>query len=274
MPEDGNIFIDDDYESLEPHVFSHVSGDEGLKDIFRNGWDFYSTIAIKTEKLNQYSPDKKADNYLRKLAPKLRNKAKAYALGIPYGQSAFALGKLINVSTKEAIKLVDAYLTGFPELKKWMEDSVRYVKEHGYIKTQVGRIRHLPKVKEIYDALGDALLDWNLKKQLSYEFGEEKITGLYRDYKNGLNNSCNVQIQGLSASIVNRAAIAINREFKRRGINGWVCSQIHDQLLIEVWESQSLEAAKIVQDCMENTTKLSISLKAPYSIATNFKDGH
>ena len=110
---------------------------------------------------------KRFNNYLRKLAPKLRNKAKAYALGIPYGQSAFALGKLINVSTKEAIKLVDAYLTGFPELKKWMEDSVRYVKEHGYIKTQVGRIRHLPKVKEIYDALGDALLDWNLKKQLS-----------------------------------------------------------------------------------------------------------
>ena len=274
IPDEHNIFVDDDYSSLEPVVFSHVSGDNGLKDIFRNDWDFYSTIAIKTEKLDQYSPSKKSDNYLRKLAPKLRNKAKAYSLGIPYGMSPYALGKNLEISTKEAKKLVDGYLNSFPKLKEWMEDSIKFVKENGYIKTQVGRIRHLPKVKEIYDNLGDSLLDWNLKKQLSYEFGEDKITKLYKDYKNGLNNSCNVQIQGLAASIVNRAAIAINREFKKRGINGWVCAQIHDQLLIEVLEEQSILASKIVQDKMENTTKLDISLIAIPQFAKNMKDGH
>ena len=274
IADDDNIFIDDDYTSLEPIVFSHVSGDDGLKDIFKNGWDFYSTIAIKTEKLDKYSPDKKADNYLRKLAPKIRNKAKSYSLGIPYGMSPYALGKNLEISTNEAKKLVDGYLNGFPKLKKWMEDSTRYVKEHGYIKTQVGRIRHLPKVKEIYDALGDALLNWNLKKELSYEFGEEKITGLYRDYKNGLNNSCNVQIQGLAASIVNRAAIAINREFKNRGIKGWVCANVHDQIICEVEKTKIEEAAQIVQDKMENTTKLDIDLIAVPALAKNFRDGH
>lgn len=272
--EEGNIFVDCDYESLEPHTFAHVSGDEGLKDIFRNNWDFYSTIAIKTEGLSQYSPDKKADNYLRKLQPKMRNKAKAYALGIPYGMGAYALGMNLTIPTKEAKKLVEGYLNGFPELKKWMENSKKQAKEKGFVKTQVGRIRHLPKVKAIYDKIGDDLLDWNIKKEMERQYGVEGIKNLSRDYINGLNNSCNVQIQGLAASIVNRAALAINRKFKELGINGWVCAQIHDQLVIEVEHTKSEEAARIVQDLMENTTKLSIALKAPPALAHNLRDGH
>jgi DNA polymerase I-like protein with 3'-5' exonuclease and polymerase domains len=272
--DEGNIFVDCDYESLEPHTFAHVSGDEGLKDIFRNNWDFYSTIAIKTEKLNQYSPDKKAPNFLRKLEPKLRNKAKAYALGIPYGMGAYALGMTLGIPTKEAKKLVDGYLNGFPELKNWMERSKKQAKEKGYVSTQVGRIRHLPKVKAIYDKIGDDLLDWNIKKEMERQYGVDQIKNLSRDYINGLNNSCNVQIQGLAASIVNRAALAINRKFIELGIRGWVCAQIHDQLVIEVEHARSEEAARIVQDLMENTTKLSIDLKAPPALAHNLRDGH
>ncbi|NDC22750.1 MAG: hypothetical protein EBZ49_01285 [Proteobacteria bacterium] len=274
VPSEGNLFIDCDYESLEPHVFAHVSGDEGLKDIFRNNWDFYSTIAIKTEKLDQYSPDKKAENFLRKQAPAIRNKAKAYALGIPYGMGAYALGKNIDVPTKEAKKLVDGYLNGFPELKKWMENSERQAKSEGFVKTQVGRIRHLPKVKKIYDNIGDAILNWELKKDLERQFGVMEVKNVSRDYVNGLNNAKNYQIQSLAASIVNRAAIAINRELKSRGIRGWVVAQVHDQLVVEVEHDRAEEAAKIVQDKMENTTKLSIALKAPPAIAHNMRDGH
>jgi DNA polymerase I-like protein with 3'-5' exonuclease and polymerase domains len=272
--DEGNVFIDNDYESLEPHVFAHVSGDDGLKDIFRNNWDFYSTIAIKTEKLDQYSPDKKAENYLRKEQPKMRNKAKAYALGIPYGMGAYALGKNINISTKEAKVLVEGYLSGFPELRRWMEESTKFVKENGYITTQVGRIRHLPKVKQIFEQVGDGMLDYNFVKQLERKHGVEKVKSIKRDFINGVNNSCNVQIQGLASSIVNRAAIAINRKFKQEGINGWVCAQIHDQIICEVEVGKAEQAAKVVQDCMENTTKLSIALKAPPVIAHNFRDGH
>lgn len=274
IPYEGNIFIDNDYESLEPKTFSHVSDDEGLMDIFRNNWDFYSTIAIKTEKLNQYSPDKKADNYLRKLAPQLRNKAKAYSLGIPYGMGAYALGKNIGVKTKDAEKLVNGYLDGFPSLKRWMEESKEFAKQNGYIKTQVGRIRHLPKVKALYEKFGDKLLDFNFKRELERTHGVDATLNMVRDYKNGLNNSLNVQIQGLAASIVNRAAIAINRKFKQANINGQVVAQIHDQLIMEVEHDKAEEAAKVVQDCMENTTKLKIPLVAIPAIAHNWRDGH
>jgi DNA polymerase I-like protein with 3'-5' exonuclease and polymerase domains len=270
----GTVFIDCDYESLEPKVFSHVADDEGLKDIFRNGWDFYSTIAIKTEKLDQYSPDKKAPNFLKKHANHIRQKAKAYSLGIPYGMGSYALGKNIDVSTKEAQKLIDGYLNGFPNLKKWMEDSKVFVKEHGYIKTQVGRVRHLPKVSYLYKKFGDSLLDWDFQNRLSDQLGKELVSNMAKDYKNGLNNSLNVQIQGLAASIVNRAAISINREFKKAGIKGQVVAQIHDQLVMEVEEGRSEEAAAIVKDRMENTTKLSLELVAPPALAHNLKEGH
>ena len=270
----GNVFIDCDYESLEPKVFSHVADDEGLKDIFRNGWDFYSTIAIKTEKLDQYSPDKKAPNYLKKLANNVRQKAKAYSLGIPYGMSAYALGKSIDLSTKEAQKLVDGYLNGFPNLKKWMTDSKVFVKKEGYVKTQVGRVRHLPKVSYLHQKFGDSLLEWDFQNRLEGELGKEMVMNMSRDYKNGLNNSMNFQIQSLAASIVNRAAIEINREFKDKGIKGQVVAQIHDQLVMEVDESMAEEACKIVQDKMENTTKLSLDLVAIPSLAHNLKEGH
>lgn len=270
----GNIFIDCDYESLEPKVFSHVADDEGLKDIFRNGWDFYSTIAIKTEKLDQYSPDKKAPNYLKKLANNVRQKAKAYSLGIPYGMGAYALGKSIEVSTEEAEKLIDGYLSGFPNLKKWMETSKEFVKKNGYIKTQVGRVRHLPKVSYLYNKFGDKLLEFKFQRKLEEQLDKDTVLNMVRDYKNGLNNGMNYQIQSLAASIVNRAAIEINREFKRKGIKGQVVAQIHDQLVMEVEESMAEEASKIVQDKMENTTKLSLDLVAPPALAHNLRDGH
>lgn len=274
IAKEGNTFIDADYTSLEPSVFAHVSNDEGLMDIFNKDYDFYSTIAIKTEKLHQFSPDKTAPNYLRKHNPKLRNKAKAYSLGIPYGMSPFALGKTLNIPIKEAKLLVNGYLDEFPELKNWMQNSRDFVKEHGYIKTQVGRIRHLPKVKAIFNKLGDGLLNWDFKKNLERKYGVDKIKSLSRDYTNGLNNSCNVQIQGLAASIVNRAALAINREFKIKGIKGIVCAQIHDQLIMEVEKNRVDDAVGIVQSCMENTTKLKIPLKAPPCITINWRDGH
>lgn len=274
IPEEGYIFIDDDYTSLEPSVFAHVSGDQGLIDIFKNNWDFYCTIAIKTEGYTDYSPDKNAPNFLRKHLPKVRNKAKAYALGIPYGMSPYALGKNIGVSTKEAKVLFDGYLNGFPELKKWMETSRQFTKKNGYIKTQVGRIRHLPKVKKIYESIGDSILDWNVKKDLERQFGVEEVKRVSRDYSNGLNNCLNVQIQGLAASIVNRAAIAINREFISRDIKGHVIANVHDQIIVEVEEGRAKEAAEIVQDKMENTTKLKVPLFAEPHIAKNMRDGH
>jgi len=256
------------------NCFSHVSGDEGLRDIFRKGYDFYSTIAIATEKLKDVSADKNAPNYLGKVNKPKRSFSKAYSLGVPYGMGAYALGKTLNVTTEEAQVLINGYLNGFPKLKEWMKKSEYFVKANGYIKIETGRIRHLPAVKELYRIHGDKLLDYKYKNALKKKYEPEIVEGWYKDYKNGLNNAKNVQIQGLAASIVNMAAIQINREFKKRSIDALVILNIHDQLVIDAPKSKAEECRQIVQDIMENNYRLSIALKAPAVIGTNLKDAH
>ena len=280
---EGRKIIDADYESLEPHCFASVSGDIKLQEIFNNGWDFYSTVAIQTEKLDEQrdkypdgvSADKKAPNYLKKLDPVKRNQAKAYSLGIAYGMEAYALGMTLGISQKEAEVLVEGYLNGFPQLKQWRLNSRKQVKEHGFITNRVGRIRHLPKVKKMYDTFGEQIMDWKFRKDLSERYGKDQVLQWYRDYRNGLNNCLNYQLQSLAAAVVNRAAVQINRKLKELGIDGRVQAQVHDQLIINVPEDQAEFVAPIIKEIMENTTKLEgVTLKAPPEISRNWRDGH
>jgi DNA polymerase I-like protein with 3'-5' exonuclease and polymerase domains len=274
--DDGTKLLDNDYASLEPRVFATVAGDQGLKDIFNNDLDFYSHIAIKTEKLEGVSAHTKAPNFLKKVDPVKRQTAKAYSLGVPYGMSGYALAMSLGVPKEEGQRLVEGYLDGFPQLREWRENSRKFVKEHGYIKNKVGRIRHLPQAKEIYSAFGDKIIDdWRFRKDIEKEYGVEAVTNLYRDYKNALNNCLNYQIQSYSASIVNRAALQINRRFRKENIVGQVIAQIHDQLICQVREEDVERACVIMQDCMENTTKLDgVQLVAIPEVANNFRDGH
>jgi DNA polymerase-1 len=276
IADEGTKVLDTDYASLEPRVFATVAGDQGLKDIFNNDLDFYSHIAIKTEKLEGVSAHTKAPNFLKKVDPVKRQTAKAYSLGVPYGMSGYALAMSLGVDRKEGERLIEGYLDGFPQLREWRENSRKFVKEQGYIKNKVGRVRHLPQAKEIYAALGDKLIeDWRFRKELEKDYGIEYVTSLYRDYKNALNNCLNFQIQSYSASIVNRAALQINRRFQRENIVGQVICQIHDQLICQVREEDVSRACEIVQDCMENTTKLDgVELIAIPEVSVNFRDGH
>ena len=271
----GRKIIDSDYESLEPHCFASVSGDEKLRDIFNKGHDFYSTVAIQTERLDNVSADKKADNYLKKVDPVKRNQAKAYSLGIAYGMEAYALGKTLDIPTKEAEKLVEGYLNGFPELKEWRINSREQIKEYGFIKNKVGRIRHLPKVMRVQEKFGEKILDWRFRKELEQRYDRDKVMKVYRDYRNGLNNCLNFQLQSLAAAVVNRAAVQINRKAKEMGIDAVVQAQVHDQLIINVREDQADIFAPVVQKLMEETTQLEgVTLKAPPEISNNWRDGH
>ena len=279
----GRKVIDADYESLEPHCFASVTGDKALQEIFNKGWDFYSTVAIRTEKLNEQrdrfpngvSADKKAENYLKKLDAPARNKAKAYSLGIAYGMEAYALKMTLGVDQKTAEGLVKGYLDGFPQLKEWRENSRLQVKAHGYIKNYVGRVRHLPKVQKTYIKFQDKMMDWRFRKELEKQYGKDVVLKAYRDYRNGLNNCLNFQLQSLAAAVVNRAALKINQKAKELGIDAVCQAQVHDQLIVNVDEKDAEMFAPYVQEIMENTTKLpGVTLKAPPEIANNWAEGH
>jgi DNA polymerase I-like protein with 3'-5' exonuclease and polymerase domains len=271
----GRKVIDADYESLEPHCFASVTGDKKLQEIFANGWDFYSYVAIQTEGLEGVSADKKADNYLKKLDPVKRNKAKAYSLGVAYGMEAYALKMTLGVDQKTAEHLIKGYLDGFPQLKEWRENSRLQVKAHGFIKNYVGRVRHLPKVQKTYIKFQDRMLDWRFRKELEVTYGRDQVLKAYRDYRNGLNNCLNFQLQSLAAAVVNRAALKINRKAKELGIDAMCQAQVHDQLIINCDEKDVEMFAPIVQEIMETTTQLpGVTLKAPPEISDNWRDGH
>lgn len=279
----GYLLVDNDFESLEPHIFASISNDEAMQEIFNQGHDFYSTVAIRTEKLDEQrdkypdgvSADKRAPNFLKKLDAPKRNQAKGYSLGVAYGMSPYALAMSLGVTQDEGKRLHAGYMQGFPGVAQWIDNSRALFKKNGYIKNEVGRIRHLQRGKVVYDAFGERIMDWKFRNELTKQIGGEEVKRLYGDYKNALNSCLNYQIQSLAASVVNRSALAINRAFKKQGWKGQVIAQIHDQLVMKIEEGVAEEAAVLVQQIMENTTKLpGVTLKAPPSITKNFRDGH
>ena len=268
VPKPGHKFLDTDYESLEIVCFSHVSGEPALREVFNNGEDFYSKVAIGVLKLDkEYSANKKAENFLKKHRLDLRQKFKPVPLGLTYGMENKRLQDTIGCDQKEAVKIIADFFKAYPELKKYMISCDLSAKKNGYVKNQFGRVRHLPEVKQMYDRYGDSLLDWRWAKS-------RNLLPERRSYKQGLNNAKNFPIQSLAAAIINRASIEIYKEFKARNLDAYIVLQVHDQLIVSCNENQIEEARNIIRDKMENTVKLSIKLTAEPAVGNNLKESH
>lgn len=270
----GHIIVDDDYDSLEPRIFASVAGDQELIDIFKNGHDFYSTIAIMVEKLQNVSADKKAENYLGKVNKNARQKAKAYSLGIAYGLDDYKLHKDLNIPQHEAKKLVEGYFSAFPKLYNWMIETKKAILQNGEISTRFGRTRHQREVVVLYKKHGDAILNaldlWKKYNESPAIYAQAKKD--YKVVRHAINNAYNHQIQGLAGHILNKAAIAIARQFRASNLDAHIIGAIHDELIIECIESQKETVASIVRDCMENTTKIEVPLTAIPSFGYNLKE--
>lgn len=276
--EDGRKLIICDQSSLEPRVFASVSNDPNLINVFLNNEDLYSRVAIQAFKLKGLSAKKKDPNFVKTMRPELRQRAKGIALAIPYGAGAWQISKSLDIDIREAQKLIDGYLEGFPELAKWMSDTHLRVQAFGFIKNKTGRIRHLDRVKAIYEKFEDNLLHpqaFKMMKGMCKSIEQtNKLMQLRMEYKNGLNNSKNFQIQSLAASIMNRSAIAIHKEFKERGLDAYIMLQIHDEFVVNAKEEIAEEVSKIVKHHMENTVKIATGLIAEPNIADSFGEGH
>jgi DNA polymerase-1 len=172
--------------------------------------------------------------------------------------------------------LIDNYLDAYPKLKEWMEQTDEKVKTVGIVKSEAGRVRHMSLAPKIWEANGPIVLDplrlWEKYNDNPKKYREMKLTS--KRLKNYLNNGKNFQIQSLAASITNRACIAIARELKRKGVDGHVCAQIHDQIIVRVPKDVAEIWRKNVQFLMENVYKLSLPLKAPAEISKDFYEGH
>lgn len=274
IADDGYIFVDDDYESAEPRTFAHISGDQSIKDIFLNGEDFYSKIAILVLGLNDVSADKKAPNYLGKLNKSLRQQAKAFSLGIPYGMSGYKLSFEIGVSVEQADELVKKYLSAFPALREWMQRTEQSVKMYGKVKAETGRVRHFPRAVTLYQRHGERVLD-SLSLWKDYHHAPELYEGMKkirRELRNYIANGNNFQIQSRVASMMNLACIAIAKEFKAKNLDAKIVAQIHDELIVHCKEDIKHVVGEIIQRNMESAAPCSVPMIAIPSYGKNFKE--
>lgn len=276
IAKDGYVFIDDDYESLEPRCFADDALDAELIRIFTDNLDMYSVVAIMAENITDASADKKSPDFLKKKYPQKRQNAKAYALGIRYGMKSGKLAMSLGIDKEEAQEIIDNYFKAFPKLKAKMDGYLHEVKTTGKVTSKFGRVRHLPRAKEIYEKYGDAILDYkNLKKIATKTYTPiSELEVIRKEYNNLLNNALNFPIQSAATSIVNRAAIAMTKVFIEEKLDAWVSLQIHDQVVISCNKSCIDRVKEIVQDCMENTNKLAMPLIAKPEVAKNLREGH
>lgn len=268
---EGETFLDFDYDSQEVKVFAHVSGDEGLKNIFARGEDFYSTVAINAEKLQGYSADKNAENYLGTVNKYARQKAKAYALGLAFGMSPYKLKFELNCSESEAKQIYDGYMRSYPRLKQWMDRTKVLVCSQGWIETEAGRVRRYPELKQAYAQYGEVLFDG---LQLWQRYNDEpktydRMKELSGRCKNALNNAYNIQIQGLASSMTNRAAIQCSKMLIIAGLKGYIAGVTHDEIIIRCPLTEVKEAANILTEAMETAYPISVKMTAPKSHGPN-----
>lgn len=258
---EGSKLISADYEQLEPRVFAHTSGDKALSDIFTQQKDFYTEIAKSTEQLVHVTKEQ-------------RQKAKTYALGIAYGMTGYKLKFELGCTDEVADALVEKYLNAFPKLRSWMNESKEKAINTGTIRAQSGRMRHLPRVKALFNKYGPIITD-SLRLWKEYHDSPDIYQDVRQDYKafkNECNNAINFQVQGLAAGIVNRAAIAINRHLKLEGSKAKLIMQIHDELVYECPIGQIGQASAIIKATMENHTKISVPLITTPQIGNNFRE--
>ena len=158
----------------------------------------------------------------------MRYKAKSVNFGIIYGQGAFGLAENLGISRSEAKEIIDNYKKQFPNIQKYMDDSIAFAKENGYVQTLMGRKRWL---KDITSA------NFTVRG-----FAER--------------NAINSPIQGTAADMIKLAMIKIQHAFKLNKFASKMILQVHDELVFDVLSSELEKVKPIILDCMQHALKL------------------
>lgn len=253
----GSVFVGADYSQLEPRVFAYFSGDQRLLAAFRGEDDFYSVIGMEVYNKHDCTPRKEgsADAFGVKYK-KLRDFSKVIALASTYGATAHQLAPTTGKSIEETQMDIDNYFERFPGVAKMMLDSHNTAKSQGFVLNLFGRPRRMPEAMKITKLYGNVE-----HAELPYQA------------RNILNLAVNHRIQSTGASIVNRAAIRFHTNCKAADINAKLVAQVHDSLIAECREEDADAVLALLQDAMENTTKLpGIRLEAIPKIGQNLAE--
>lgn len=217
-----DCFLSADYSQIELRILAHISKCQELIDAFVNNQDIHTKVAADIHGIPEIAVTKA-----------MRSTAKAVIFGIVYGISGFGLGENLEISQKEAKQFIEKYYELYPGVKNYMNEIVAEAYKNGSVRTLFNR-------KRVIDELN---------------------SGQYMVRQAGERIALNTPIQGTSADIIKKAMIAIYEEFERLNIKSKLVIQVHDELIIDLVESEKELVTKIVTDKMTHAIELSVPLK-------------
>ena len=210
-----------DYSQIELRLLAHMSGDANFIDAFKRGQDIHARTAAEVFGIP-----------LEEVTPELRRHAKAVNFGIVYGISDFGLARNLHISRKEAGDYISRYFERYPGVRAFMDKVVAEAHETGYVTTMFGRRRELPAIK-------------------SRNFNQRMLAERM---------AMNTPIQGTAADVIKLAMIAAYHRLKEAGVKSRILLQVHDELVLEVVESELDVVQAILRESMEHVVELSVPL--------------
>jgi DNA polymerase I len=229
----GSVLISADYSQIELRVLAHLAGEEALIEAFRVGEDIHDRTAARLFGTG---------NGLSK--HELRSRSKMVNYAVLYGKTPFTLAKDINVSQEAAQEFIDAYFTGFPRVRAFIDRTLEEARQSGVVRTMFGRRRLMPNLTS---------RNFQMRSQAERE-------------------AVNMPIQGTAADILKKAMIDLHDALPKSGFEAQMILTVHDELLFECAREDADAVATFVRDRMEGAASLSVPLTVDVGIGENWRD--
>lgn len=233
--DDDHILLAADYSQIELRIITHLSGDPAMTEAFINKLDIHADTASRV----YHVP-------LNEVTKEMRRNAKMVNFGIIYGISAFGLAERLGISRSEASVIIKKYFEEYAGIREYIDKSIAFAKQHGYVETMLGRRRYLR--------------DINASNSAVRAFAER--------------NAINAPIQGSSADMIKIAMIDIYNELKANEMKSKMILQVHDELVFDACVGELDMLKNIVVDKMTNALKLSIPVVVDINVGKNWLEAH
>lgn len=220
-----------DYSQIELRILAHIADDPALINSFQNGEDIHRRTAAQIYNVES-----------SEVSPSMRRVAKIINFGILYGMSAHRLSRELGINYDRAQSFIDTYFTGYPGVQKYIESTLSFCRDKGYVETLLGRRRHIPDIKST--------------NRNTREYAER--------------TAYNMPIQGTAADIIKTAMIELAPALIP--LNAHLLLQVHDELIIEAPETNINEVSKQVKATMEHAFQLKVPLVVDVGVSDNWLD--
>jgi DNA polymerase-1 len=235
IPEDGWLMMSADYSQIELRLAAHLSGDENMLETFRKGIDIHARTASSVFGVP-----------LESISPDMRRQAKIINFATIYGASAFGLSQQADISVKEAAEFIGRYFEAYPRFRKYVEETIAFARERGYVQTLLGRRRPVPEIASANRFMRE---------------GAERV-------------AVNTPLQGTAADLIKRAMIDIHGEIGKKRYRSRMLIQVHDELVFEVPPEEKGPFEKMVRSKMEGAIALDVPIVVDVGWGKNWGDAH